>query len=140
VLPSGAANVSGNWTGRSGFEQENNAQFYSDVTGTVTQSDRTIQGSFRFTSQGWDGWVATFSGTLAGAANDTQFLGNIEYRGPSSTGTGSCSGQAIFSGRSVSDSLQWGTVALTMTNSVAIQPAYSCRGLMRKLVLVLGRS
>jgi hypothetical protein len=137
--PSGVAQIAGDWRGRSGFEQENNAVFYSDLAGSVTQSDRAVQGRFTFTSAGWETWSATFSGTLAGSAPDTQFVGSVEYRAPSSTGTGSCVGQAIFAGRANATALLWETPELTMTNTAPLSPAHSCRGLLRKLALVLQR-
>src|ERR1044071_3736933 len=58
---SGVANISGSWGGRFGFEQ-NNAKQFSDVTTTIAQSDRRVEGTLRFTSPGWEQWTATFSG------------------------------------------------------------------------------
>jgi hypothetical protein len=76
---------------------------------------------------------------VAGTSPDTQFVGTIELRAPPTTGTGTCIGSAIFSGRSVSNSLRWDTSQLNIVSNAAGQPASACRGLLRSVVLILGR-
>jgi hypothetical protein len=135
--PSGVANISGNWSGTSDWEQ-NNVHSNSNVAMTVSQSDRNVSGTLAYTSAGFQGWGGTISGTAAGTSPDTQFVGTIELHAPPTTGT--CIGSAIFAGRSVATSLRWDTASLTITSNTAGQPADACRGLLRNFVLILGRS
>ena len=138
TLPSGVANISGHWSGTSDWEQ-NNVHSISNVTVAITQSDRTVTGTIRYASPAYRAWGGTINGTVAGTSPDTQFVGTIELRAPPATGTGTCIGGAIFSGRSVSDSLRWDTSQLTTLSNADGPPAAACRGLLRNFVLIMGR-
>ena len=134
----GIANISGNWNGRFGFEQ-NNVQEFGNVTTTITQSGRDVTATLRFTDASWAGWTVTFSGALAGTVPDTQFVGQFNVQAPSSTGTGVCVGSAVFSGNTTATAVHWVTSTLTFQNNVPTQPAHACRGTVRNLVTSLVR-
>lgn len=123
---SGVAVVSGEWSGTSGFQQSG-VTYINNMTASVTQSDRTIEGTFRFTS-GLTDWRGQFTGTLAGTSPDTQFVGTLTMQANPSTGTGMCRSTVVVAGRSVSNSMRWEAESFTMMNEVSTQPASSCRG------------
>ena len=125
--PSGVANISGSWVGAFGFQQ-NGIQSNPDLIATISQNDRTVSGAIQLTTPGWAGWRASINGLLAGNRTDTQFVGTIEMTTPSSTGTGICSGQATFAGKSVSNSIRWDAQSITLVSNVSTQPTYACRG------------
>jgi hypothetical protein len=135
---SGVANISGDWSGRFGLEQRNVKEF-SNVTTTITQNDRSVQGTLRFTTPGWERWSATFSGTLAGTVPDTQFVGTFTVQAPSSTGTGVCLAQNTFAGASTTKVMHWEAPSLTFAPNVATQPANACRGTVTNAVSSLLR-
>ena len=81
-----------------------------------------------FTSPGWEGWRANFSGTLAGTSPDTQFVGNVTMTAPSNTGTGQCVGEVTMAGRSIASSMRWEAPSITLSPDVPTQPASACRG------------
>jgi hypothetical protein len=137
--PSGVANLSGAWRGTSDWEQ-NNVHTVVTVAMSIDQNDRTVTGTLGYTSPGYQGWSGTISGTVAGTSPDTQFVGTIELRAPPTTGTGTCAGSAIFSGRSVADSLRWDTSQLFITSNTAGQPIDACGGLLRNFVYIMGRN
>ena len=137
--PSGVANISGHWTGTSAWAQ-NEIHAISNVTIAVDQNDRVVTGTLTWASPAYEGWSGTITGTVAGTAPDTQFVGTIDLVAPAATGRGACSGSAVFSGRSVSTSLRWDTTQLTVTPNADGQPASACRGLLRHVVLILGRN
>lgn len=124
--PSGVALVSGEWSGNAGFQQ-NGVTYINGMTASVTQSDRNVEGTFRFTS-GFTDWRGQFTGTLAGTSPDTQFVGTLTMQASASTGTGMCRATVVVAGRSVSSSMRWEAESFTMTNEVPTQPASSCRG------------
>ena len=136
--PSGVANISGHWSGTSDWQQ-NDVRSISTVTVAITQRDRTVTGTIRDASPAYQAWRGTINGTVAGTSPDTQFVGTIELRAPPATGTGTCIGSAIFSGRGVSHSLRWDTSQLNILSNADGQPASACRGLLRNFVLILGR-
>jgi hypothetical protein len=136
--PSGVANVSGNWSGTSDWEQTD-VHTIATVAMAIEQQDRAVTGTLTFTSTAYRGWSGTIEGTVAGRAPDTQFVGTIEVRSPATTGSGACIGSAVFSGRSVSDSLRWDTTQLTVASNTDGQRASACRGALRHVVLILGR-
>jgi hypothetical protein len=136
--PSGVANISGTWTGTSDWEQQA-VHSFSGVTVSIDQNDRTVNGSLAFTSPAFRGWSGTISGTVAGTSPDTQFVGTIEVQAPPTAGRGSCTGRAIFFGRSMSNSLRWDTSQLNVVSSPDDQPASACRGLLRDVVLIMER-
>jgi hypothetical protein len=135
---SGVANISGAWFGTSDFEQ-NNVHSIASIAMTLTQTDRAVSGTLTYTAADWQGWTGTINGTVAGTSGDTQFVGTIALRSPSLTGTGTCGGEAVFSGRSVSDSLNWSAASLNLVTNTPSQPASACRGLLRNLLFILGR-
>lgn len=135
---SGVATISGNWNGTSDFQQ-NGIRYISNTTAAITQNDRAVQGSVVFTSPGWEGWRANLSGTLAGTAPDTQFVGNVTVQSPSSTGTGICVGEVTMAGRSVSSAMRWEAPMMTMSSDVPSQPASACRGNLYTLVWIFFR-
>ena len=136
--PSGVANISGAWTGTSDWEQQT-VHSISGVTVSIDQDDRTVNGTLAFTSAAYRGWGGTITGTVAGTSPDTQFVGTIELHAPPTIGPGSCTGRAVFSGRSMSNSLRWDTSRLNIVSSPDDQPASACRGLLRDVVLIIGR-
>jgi len=135
---SGVANISGRWHGTSNWEQHS-IHAISAVTIAIGQDDRAVTGTLTFASPAYQGWSGTISGTVAGTSPDTQFVGTIELRAAPAAGAGPCTGTAVFSGRSVSDSLRWETSQLRIPLDTEGEPARACRGLLRNVVLILGR-
>jgi hypothetical protein len=125
--PSGVAVVSGEWNATAGFQQ-NGVTYISNMTASVTQTDRNVDGTFRFTSPGFSDWRGRFTGTLAGTSPDTQFVGTLTMQADPSTGTGLCRSSVVVAGRSISNSMRWEAESFTMVNDVPTQPASSCRG------------
>ena len=136
--PSGVANISGAWTGTSDWDQQA-AHVISAVTVSIDQHDRAVNGTLAFTSPAYRGWRGTITGTVAGTSPDTQFVGTIALHAPPTLGPGSCTGHAIFAGRSLSNSLRWDTSQLNIVSSPDDQPTSACRGLLRDVVLNIGR-
>lgn len=136
--PSGVANISGNWIGTSTWAQ-NEVHAISNVLIDLDQADRLVTGTLAWASPAYEGWSGTITGTVAGTSPDTQFVGTIELIAPAATG-GVCAGSAVFSGRSVSESLRWHTTQLTIAPDADGQPVSACRGLLRNVVLILGRN
>jgi hypothetical protein len=134
--PSGVANISGPWSGTSDWER-NTIHSIGHVTMSIDQDDRTVTGTLAYTSPAYREWSGTISGTVAGKAPDTQFVGTIELRTPAATGT--CVGRAVFSGRSVEDALRWETSQLKIASNVEGQFSASCREWLRNVVLMMGR-
>ena len=135
--PSGVADISGHWTGTSAWAQHE-VHAISNVTIALDQNDRLVTGTLAWEAPAYEGWSGTITGTVAGTSPDTQFVGTIDLVAPAAAGNGTCSGSAVFSGRSVSRSLRWDTTQLTIANADG-QPAEACRGLLRNFVLILGR-
>lgn len=134
--PSGVANISGPWSGTSDWER-NTIHSIGQVTMSIDQDDRTVTGTLAYTSPPHREWSGTISGTVAGTAPDTQFVGTIELRTPAATGT--CVGRAVFSGRSVEDALRWQTSQLKFASTAAGHSSSSCREWLQHVVLTLGR-
>ena len=99
-----------------------------------------VTGTLAWASPAYEGWSGTITGTVAGTAPDTQFVGTIELTAPAATGRGGCAGSAVFAGRSVSNSLRWDTTQLTIAPNDDGPSGVVCRGLLRNVVLILGRS
>ena len=137
--PSGVGNVSGTWIGTSAWVQHE-VHAISNITIDLEQDDRLVTGTIAWASPAYAGWSGTITGTVAGTSPDTQFVGTIELIAPAATGGGACAGSAVFSGRSVSESLRWHTTQLNVAPDADGQPASACRGLLRNVVLILGRS
>jgi hypothetical protein len=136
--PSGVANVSGHWTGTSTWAQ-GEVHAISNVTIELDQNDRLVTGTLALGAPAYEGWSGTITGTVAGTSPDTQFVGTIELVARPAMGSGACTGSAVFSGRSVSQSLRWDTTQLTIAPNADGRPAAACRGLLRNVVLILGR-
>jgi hypothetical protein len=124
---SGVAVIAGEWSATSDFQQ-NGVRYISNMTASVVQTDRNVEGTFRFTSPGFTDWRGRFSGTLAGTSPDTQFVGNVTVEADSATGTGICTANVTMAGRSVSNSMRWEAPSFTMTSNVPTQPPHACRG------------
>jgi len=125
--PSGVASIAGSWNATSDFQQ-NGTRYISNMTATLTQNDRTVEGTFRFTSAGWQDWNGRISGVLVGNQGETQFAGTVLVESNSFTGTGICTGQMSLQGRVTSSSMRWEGPSFTMRSNVASQPASACRG------------
>lgn len=136
--PSGVASVAGNWNGTSDFQQSG-VRFISNTRATLTQNDRTVQGSVTFTSPGWEGWRGTVLGTVAGTAPDTQFIGNVTVQSNSTTGTGICTGDVTMVGPSISTFMRWEAPTLTISSNVPTQPPNACRGTVFTVVWIFNR-
>jgi hypothetical protein len=137
--PSGVALIAGNWNGTSDFQQ-GGQRFVSNLTATVTQFDRQVEGNIRFTSPGWEAWNATFTGQVAGTSPDTQFTGNVTLLSPSTTGTGTCIGTAVMAGRSINTVMRWEAPSMNLvTNGPTPTPPGGCRGEVFTLVWIFGR-
>ena len=135
--PSGVANVSGHWTGTSAWAQ-GEVHAISNITIDLEQDDRVVTGTLAWGAPAYAGWRGTITGTVAGTLPDTQFVGTIELIAPAAAGRGACTGSAVFSGRSVSHSLRWDTTQLNIAHADGRSAA--CRGLLRNVVLILGRN
>ena len=136
--PSGVALVSGNWNGTSDFQQ-GGVRYISNVTATLTQFDRRVEGTVRFTSPGWEGWVATVSGQVAGTSPDTQFTGNIVFTTPTTTNTGTCGGQTVMAGKSINTGMRWEAPSMNLTPNGPGAADAACRGEILTLVWIFGR-
>jgi len=139
TLPSGVANISGHWTGTSAWAQHE-VHAISNVTIALDQNDRAVTGALAWESPAYEGWSGTITGTVAGTSPDTQFVGTIDLVAPAAAGRGDCRGSAVFSGRSVAHSLRWDTSQLNVVPDAGGQPDAACRGLLRNVVLILGRN
>ena len=136
---SGVANISGHWTGTSAWAQHE-VHAISNVTIALDQDDRAVTGTLAWEAPAYEGWSGTITGTVAGTPPDTQFVGTIEVVAPAAAGSGPCTGRAVFSGRSVVESLRWDTTQLTIAPDADGQGPAACRGVLRNVVLILGRN
>ncbi len=136
--PSGVAIITGPWSGTSDFQQ-NGIRYISNFTGDITQIDRHVEGTVRFTSPGWEEWVGRFNGTLAGTQPDTQFVGTLTLQSNSATGTGICSGQTIMAGPSRARSMRWEAPHITLSSNVSSQPPSACRGQVFAIIWIFFR-
>jgi hypothetical protein len=132
-------NIAGDWSGRFGFEGTNNVKEFGEVTAVITQNGRQVAGTLLFSSPGWAGWKASFSGSLAGTIPDTQFVGTFDVQAPSATGTGVCVGQATFAGAATARAIHWEASTLPLTSNVPTQPSSACRGRVANAVSSLLR-
>ena len=134
--PSGAALVAGNWVGTSDFQQ-GGVRYISNVTMRVSQFDRRVEGNFTFTSPEYSGWGGTFTGQLAATGSETQFAGTVTLLTPTSTGTGTCIGQTVMSGRSSSTVMRWESPSMNLV--INGPTGEGCRGQILTLVWIFGR-
>jgi hypothetical protein len=134
---SGVARISGDWRGTSNWEQDR-VHTMSRVTMAIGQDDRTVTGTLTFASPAYREWSGRISGIVAGTSPDTQFVGTIELRAVPVSGA-SCTGSAVVSGRSVSDSLRWETSQVRILFDAGGELDAECRALLRNVVLIMGR-
>jgi hypothetical protein len=133
---SGVADISGLWRGTSDSNR-NHVYSRDPITVSIDQDDRRVAGMIAFTSTAQREWSGTLSGTLAGAAPDTQFVGTIELRTPSAGGA--CIGRAVFSGRSAEDGLLWMTSRFDFVSNPEERRTPSCADEWRHVAVSLGR-
>jgi hypothetical protein len=137
--PSGVVSVAGtNWTGASSFQQS--GVFYnSNLSATIRQTDRTIEGTITFTSPGWSGWIATFSGQLSGNSPESQFFGNITLQAAPQSGGGTCSGTVQMSGATRANTLRWEAPILSIRPTGSNAGSTVCLGDVLTIVWTLNR-
>lgn len=127
--PSGVTNISGNWSNGQFVFQQGGVPTSAPIAVTITQNDRAVNGTVRFTSPAWSSWRATFSGALAGTSQESQFIGTFSVQSESAT-SGTCTGEAVFSGRSTPGAMHWEALSLNMVQSGSGQASPGCRGQM----------
>jgi hypothetical protein len=136
--PSGVPVIAGAWTGTSDVEAAGNRHLITRITLSVTQNDRNVEGTIRFTDSTWSGWRGTFSGTVSGTV-DPEFVGLIRLEADSLTGTGLCQGQMTMSGRTTAASMRWDAASLSMTLNTAPTEQQACLGTVRNVAWIFGR-
>jgi hypothetical protein len=104
----GPVNIAGTWTGsmRSSIGTQS-------VRYELTQSDRSIGGTWRFDRQDGSG---TVSGTLSGTGNQTRFGGEITIDAISAAPPVRCTGFAHVEGAAGSAPMTWTSVAFSFAN------------------------
>ena len=136
--PSGVVGLAGNWTGTSAFQQ--NGVFYnSNLSATIRQSDRSIEGTILFTSSGWSGWMATFTGQLSGNSPESQFFGNVTLTAAPQSGGGTCTGTMQMSGATRANTLRWEAPILSIRPTGTAAGGTVCLGDVLTIVWSLGR-
>jgi hypothetical protein len=104
----------------------------------MTQNDRQLQGNITFTSQGYAGWVGTFTGQLSGDSPTSQFFGNATLTSPATSGPGNCTASAVFSGQTQRNTLRWESPTMRFV-PIGTTPGSGCMGDVFTIVWVLGR-
>jgi hypothetical protein len=135
--PSGVALIAGNWIGTSDFQQ-NGVRSISNMTMSVTQFDRNVEGTFRFTSPAFSGWNGTLTGQITGTSSDSQFVGNITLTTPTSTGTGTCIARVTMAGRSLTNVMRWEAPSTRIVPN-GPDTGEGCRGEVLTIVWIFGR-
>lgn len=136
--PSGVVSVAGNWTGTSSFQQ--NGVFYtSNLSATFRQADRSIDGTILFTSSGWSGWMATFTGQLSGNSPESQFFGNITLQAAPQSGGGTCTGAMQMSGATRANTLRWDAPIVSIRPTGTAANSTVCIGDVLTIVWSLSR-
>ncbi|HLG53804.1 MAG TPA: hypothetical protein VI485_00650 [Vicinamibacterales bacterium] len=136
--PSGVVALAGNWTGTSDFQQ-NGIRYISNLTATITQTDRSVAGNVTFTGPSLSGWTATLTGQLSGDSPLSQFFGNITMLGPATSGGGTCSGQVSLSGQTRTNTLRWEAPTMRITPTGNSTSSTVCLGDVFTIVWILGR-
>lgn len=137
--PSGVVSVAGsNWTGTSDFQQ-NGVRYISNLTATIRQNDRSIEGNILFTSSGYSGWTATFTGQLSGNAPASQFFGNVTVNAAPVSGGGTCTGTMSMAGETRTGSMRWEAPVLNLAPSGTASGSTVCMGNVLTIVWILGR-
>ena len=136
--PSGVVSLAVNWTGTSDF-QKNNDRYISNLSVTIRQTDRLVEGTILFTSPGWSGWTASFNGQLSGNSPESQFFGNATVIGTPQSGGGTCTGQMQISGVTRANTLRWESPTMTLVPTGTAAGATVCLGDVRTIVWIFGR-
>jgi hypothetical protein len=119
--------VQGAWRGT--FEMQfNGVKTFGNVRMTLTQTDRTIQGTWNFEAP-WD-WVGDVSGVINGVGSTATFAGSTSLTGEIATRTGKCHGQMTLSGSASDVSLRWTSPGVILAD---------CTGAPAGIVWILGR-
>jgi hypothetical protein len=136
--PSGVVSVAGTWNGTSDFQQ-NGTRYVSNLTASIRQTDRNVEGTLTFTSPGWSGWTATFTGQLSGNSPASQFFGNITVIAAPLSGGGTCTGQVSMSGETRANTLRWEAPVMNLVPSGTASGSTVCMGNVFTIVWILGR-
>jgi hypothetical protein len=136
--PSGVVSVAGNWRGTSDFQQ-NGTRYISDLSASIRQTDRNVEGTITFTSSGYSGWLATFTGQLSGTSPTSQFLGNFTVMAAPVSGGGTCTGLVSMTGETRANSLRWEAPVMNLVPSGTASGSTVCMGNVFTLVWILGR-
>ena len=119
--------VEGAWRGT--FEMQfNGVKTFGIVRMTLTQTDRTIRGTWNYEAP-WD-WVGDVSGVINGVGSTATFAGSTSLTGEIATRTGKCHGQMTLSGTASDVALRWTSPAVTLSD---------CSGAPAGIVWILGR-
>ena len=136
--PSGVVSLAGNWNGTSDFQQ-NGVRYISNLSASIRQTDRNIEGNITFTSSGWSGWTATFTGQLSGNSPTSQFFGNFTVTGAPLSGGGTCVGEMTMSGETRTNGLRWEAPVLNLVPTGSAANSTVCLGNVFTIVWILGR-
>ena len=136
--PSGVVSVAGNWRGTSDFQQ-NGMRYISDLSVSMQQSDRNVTGTVSFTSSGWSGWTATFSGQLSGNSPESQFLGNFTVNAAPQSGGGTCQGTMTMNGATRANTLRWESPIMSIKPTGSTANSTVCLGDVLTIVWILGK-
>ena len=134
--PSGVPSIAGSWNGTSDFEQSNNTHSITTLSLAVTQNDRDVQGTIRFTGGGWESWRGTFTGSISGTV-DPEFFGVVMLQSDPTTGSGTCVGQMTMGGRATSSAMRWEAATFTMNPNGASQA--TCPPTVRNIAWIFNR-
>lgn len=119
--------MEGAWRGT--FEMQfNGTRTFGIVRMTLTQTDRTIRGTWNFEPP-WD-WVGDLSGVINGVGSTATFAGSTSLTGEIATRTGKCHGQMTLSGSASDVALRWTSPGATLSD---------CGGAPAGIVWILGR-
>lgn len=136
--PSGVVALAGTWTGNSDFQQ-NGQHFTSNLSATIRQTDRAVDGTILFTSSGWSGWQATFTGQLSGNSPESQFFGNVTVTAAPQSGGGTCTGTMQISGATRANTLRWEAPILSLRPTGTNAGGTVCLGDVLTIIWILGR-
>lgn len=136
--PSGVVSLAGSWTGTSDFQQ-NGIRYISNLSATIRQTDRTVDGTITFTSSGWSGWTAQITGQLSGNSPESQFFGNITVNAAPQSGGGTCTGTMQMSGVTRTNTLRWEAPILSIRPTGSNAGSTVCIGDVLTIVWILGR-
>ena len=130
--------MAGTWRGTSDFQQ-NGTRYISDLSATIRQNDRSVDGTVLFTSPSWSGWTATFTGQLSGSSPVSQFFGNFTVNAAPVSGGGTCVAQVTMTGDTRTNTLRWEAPSMNIVPSGSTANSTVCMGTVLTLVWILGR-